>query len=203
MTDRWVLVPPEDFEDEDWELARSRGLFLNGHLGHGDRRFPVIIYEPVRIVLDAERGSRDGPLYEPNVILVPDLTQDAVEQEIAWLERNGHLEWLLELSAEHETEWSLVVPDTFDWDSVHRRGVASASLRHGERTFSVMLCDPDGVASVVGWRAARDTRLAGTSARVVRLYEENMIVLGELTRESVEHAVAELGRSGQFRWLLG
>ncbi|WP_086827949.1 hypothetical protein [Allokutzneria sp. NRRL B-24872] len=182
MTEQWVLVPPENFEDHDWLVAESRGVFLAGHLGHGDRRFPVIVYDRHRLALDAERETVVGLFYEPNLILVPEVTEESVTKELDRLARNGRLDWLLALTAEQETVWSLDLPDALD------RGVISARLRHGERTFPVLLCDPEGAASVAG--------------RDVGPYEENMIVVPELTEETMRRAVEKLGSAGQFRWML-
>ena len=48
-------------------------VFIQPFLENGDRRFPTMICDPCRIIQDACDPS---PFYEPNVILVPEVTRE-------------------------------------------------------------------------------------------------------------------------------
>jgi hypothetical protein len=190
MTDHWVLVPPEDFDRHGWTRAELRGVLLSAHLDHGGRRFPVAVYDPIRIIQDVEAVS--GPFYEPNIVLVPEVTRESAEREIDRLAREEQLDWLLGLTAERETEWTLLVPEDFDWAEAGRHGVAPFQLGHGSRRFPLKFYDLARLAQVVGQGGDHD----------VRFHTKNLVVVREVTRESARRAVEVLGRDGRFRWLL-
>ncbi|MET7279310.1 hypothetical protein ABZS29_13835 [Kribbella sp. NPDC005582] len=91
----WRFVAPDDFDDVDWADVTDRGV-LTGRLVHGDREFPVVVYDPVRIGQDAERGTEgDVVLYEPNVIMVEHLTRESAENAVAHLAKAGSFDWML------------------------------------------------------------------------------------------------------------
>jgi hypothetical protein len=92
----WRLVAPDGFDDLDWSEVESRGLLMGGRLAHGDRTFPVIIYDPVRLSQDAEGETADGALfYEANVIVVENLTRQTAEEAVTRLATAGQFNWLL------------------------------------------------------------------------------------------------------------
>lgn len=73
-----------------------RGLLMGGHLVCGDRRFPVIVYDPIRIAQDAEAETANGGLfYEANVIVVQELTRETAEAAVSRLGGAGFFDWLL------------------------------------------------------------------------------------------------------------
>ncbi len=91
----WRFVAPDDFDEFDWAEVADRGV-LTGRLVHGDREFPVVVYDPVRIGQDAERGTEGGVvLYEANVIMVEHLTRETAEAAVAHLGGAGVFDWLL------------------------------------------------------------------------------------------------------------
>ena len=92
----WRLVAPDGFDELDWFEVESRGLLMGGRLAYGDRTFPVIIYEPVRLSQDAEGETADGALfYEANVIIVGQLTRRTAEEAVTRLGTAGQFDWLL------------------------------------------------------------------------------------------------------------
>jgi hypothetical protein len=92
----WRLAPPDGFDEFDWAEVTDRGVLAGCRLVHGDREFPVVVYDPVRIGQDAERGTEgDVVLYEANVIMVEHLTRESAEDAVARLAEAGSFDWLL------------------------------------------------------------------------------------------------------------
>lgn len=92
----WRLVAPDGFDDLDWTEAESRGLLMGGHLEHGDRRFPVIVYDPYRLTQDIEAETNGGGIfYEANVIAVQNLSRETAEATVSRLAAAGFLDWML------------------------------------------------------------------------------------------------------------
>ncbi len=201
MTGRWTLVTPEDLDDFDWADAEVRGVLLNVFLDHGGRRFPAIVYDPYRIVQDADLVNESAPFYEPNVVLVSEVTKEAVGLEGDRLARRGHLDWLLDLAPAPVSEWSLVVPESTDWTRTSGLGTLSASLGHGEDRFPVTFFDLERLAAAVGWDDLDDL-VHRREPRPVEFSEKNVVVIPVLTEEAVEQAVGELARARAFDWLL-
>jgi hypothetical protein len=92
----WRLAAPDDFDEGDWAQIEDRGVLMGARLVHGDREFPVVVYDPVRIGQDAERGTEDGVvLYEANVIMVEHLTRESAEAAVTYLGNAGSFDWML------------------------------------------------------------------------------------------------------------
>ncbi|QNE18681.1 hypothetical protein F1D05_13135 [Kribbella qitaiheensis] len=92
----WRLVAPDGFDNLDWSEVEDRGLLMGGHLGYGDRTFPVIVYDPDRIAQDAAGETDNGGLfYEANVIVVGELSRATAEAAVTRLGAAGFLDWLL------------------------------------------------------------------------------------------------------------
>ncbi|MFC9693809.1 hypothetical protein ACFTSF_34975 [Kribbella sp. NPDC056951] len=92
----WRLVAPDGFGDYDWFEVENRGLLMGGHLAYGDRTFPVIVYDPVRLAQDAaSETENDGLFYEANVIVVADLNRATAEAAVSRLGGAGVFDWLL------------------------------------------------------------------------------------------------------------
>jgi hypothetical protein len=93
--------------------------------------------------------------------------------------------------------WRLVTPDGFDdldWSEVEDRGLLMGGhLAYGDRTFPVIVYDPD--------RLAQDA--VGETENDGLFYEAKVIAVGELSRATAEEAVSRLGGAGSFDWLLG
>jgi hypothetical protein len=203
VNDRWTLVPPQDFDDADWAEAEVRGVLLHVFLDHDGRRFPTIVYDPFRIVQDADLVNESAPFYEPNVVLVPEVTKESVRRVGDRLAQRGHLNWLLELAAAPGSAWSLIVPESVDWTRISELGTLSASLGYGEQRFPVTFFDLERFASAVGWDDLDDLIHRRKEPRPVEFYEKNFVVIPTLTKEAAEQAVEELARGREFEWLLG
>src|SRR5690349_17949949 len=92
----WRLSAPDDFDEVDWAEIEDRGVLVGARLVHGDREFPVVVYDAVRIGQDAERGTEgDVVLYEPNVVMVEHLTRESAEAAVAHLAKAGSFDWML------------------------------------------------------------------------------------------------------------
>jgi hypothetical protein len=92
----WRLIAPDGFDALDWSEVEDRGVLMGGHLAYGDRTFPVIVYDPVRMAQDAQGETDDGGLfYEANVIIVGELTRDTAEAAVSRLGGAGVFNWLL------------------------------------------------------------------------------------------------------------
>jgi hypothetical protein len=92
----WRFVAPDGFDEFDWAMIESRGVVMGGWLAFGSRRFPVIIYDPVRIAQDAVGETAGGHFfYEGNVIVVENLTRETAEDAVAHLAAAGSFDWLL------------------------------------------------------------------------------------------------------------
>ncbi|MEU4668373.1 hypothetical protein AB0F91_10450 [Amycolatopsis sp. NPDC023774] len=74
MNRRWTLVLPENLDDFAWADVADRGVLLHVALDHAGRRFPAIVDDPYLIVQDADPVNESAPFYEPNVVLVPEVT---------------------------------------------------------------------------------------------------------------------------------
>ena len=97
MSDRWSIALPDDFGDDyDWREAETRGVVLCAEFAHGDRRFPVIFFDPVRLSQSVESELTTYTLcYEPNVIVVPTLNRESAERAVAQHAQHGQLDWML------------------------------------------------------------------------------------------------------------
>ncbi|GAA0614417.1 hypothetical protein GCM10009534_56470 [Kribbella sandramycini] len=92
----WRLEPIELFESSDWDMLESRGILMGVQLVHGDRSFPVVLYDHVRIAQDAEVETLSpDPYYEANVIIVRNLTKETAEAAVARLGELGAFDWML------------------------------------------------------------------------------------------------------------
>ncbi len=92
----WRLVTPDGFDKFDWSEVEDRGLLMGGHLAYGDRAFPVIVYDPVRLAQDAAGETENGGLfYEANVIVVAELNRTTAEAAVSRLGGAGVFDWLL------------------------------------------------------------------------------------------------------------
>jgi hypothetical protein len=174
-------------------------VLLHALLDHGGRRFETIVYDPFRIVQDADLVNESAPFYEPNVVLVPEVSKESVEG--AWLLRQRHLDWLLDLAPATGSTWSLVVPESTDWARTTERGTLSATLAYGDRQFPVTFFDLERLAAAVGWDDLDDL-IHRRDPRPVEFYEPNFIVIPSLTKEATEQAVENLAHRRQFDWLV-
>lgn len=84
LTNATFHFPPDFDERAEWEMS-SKGYLTGGEVELTDgRRYPVTFYDPVRIAQDVEAsGSYGVPmLAEPGLVVVPEVTREAIERTI-------------------------------------------------------------------------------------------------------------------------
>ncbi|WP_290057637.1 hypothetical protein [Amycolatopsis solani] len=177
----WELRTPAGFDRLDWAEASSRGVVLHAQLAFGDRRFPMMLFDPTRIVQVAE----DELYYDVNVVVVPEVTREAAEEEIARLAAEGRFDWLLSLATAPAGEWSL----------------SDGDLRCGDRRFPLRVYSPEELAVALGWADLETTHWFGNHPRPTRFYAENLLVLPSSEPDSVAEAVSRLAADGFLDWL--
>jgi hypothetical protein len=100
------LVFACDFsEREAWE-AQSRG-----YLSHvlvevgGDRLYPVIFYDAVRLQQDLEESARHGRPFvaDPGMIVLQEVTRPAMEKAVQRLHAEGYFDYFVPLDRERLT----------------------------------------------------------------------------------------------------
>ncbi|WP_439377065.1 hypothetical protein [Amycolatopsis lexingtonensis] len=180
---KWELVTQEGFDRPDWLLAADRGVVLHAHLAYGDRRFPMMLFDPTRIVQVVEDEPR---YYDMNVVVVPEITREAAEEEIGRLAAEGRFDWLLTLAPGEAGAWS----------------VSDGGLAFGDRRFALRVYSPEELAVALGWADLETTHWFGNRPRPTRFYAENLLVLPSSDPVSVREAVAGLAADGSLAWLL-
>jgi len=76
--------PPEFDDRAEYEMA------LKGHLGGGQveladgRRFPLFLFDPVRLSQESESAAGDGDpvVAEPGMVVIPDVTRENILRAI-------------------------------------------------------------------------------------------------------------------------
>ncbi|MEV6607336.1 hypothetical protein [Kutzneria sp. NPDC051319] len=197
MRGKWTLTTRDTVDDRDWDLIAKRGALWHVFLENGGRRFPTSLYDPYRTVQDA---SYPPPFYEPNFILVPEVTRAAAHGAVEWLARDKHIDWLLDLAVDPpQSTWSLDVAAATDRTDID---TLDAWLVYGELRFPVTFYDLEGIAVAVGWNDVDQFDAAREKPRPVTFYAHNLIVLPEVTEEAAAQMVDDLARRGEFDWLL-
>ncbi len=96
-TEPAVLVLPEDYDERSAYETPSRG-YLEGAtvlLADGSR-YSVYFYDPVRLGQDLEECAKIGRpfLAEPNMIVLPEVTEPAMRTAVEQLARQGYFQQL-------------------------------------------------------------------------------------------------------------
>jgi hypothetical protein len=92
----WVLVHQQEPDRFDWAEYNLGGVLV-AEVEKDGRRFPVIFYEPTRLGQSVAMGTEgDKPYYEPNLIVVPEITQAIVEAAVEQLGQERFFDWMLE-----------------------------------------------------------------------------------------------------------
>ena len=96
-TEPAVLVLPEDYDERRAYETPLRG-YLEGatvRLADGSR-YPVFFYDPVRLGQDLEEYAKLGRpfLAEPNLIVLPEVTEEAMRAAVEALARQGFFQQL-------------------------------------------------------------------------------------------------------------
>jgi hypothetical protein len=101
------LVFVREFSEADAAEARDRG-----YLSHvlvevdGQRLYPVVFYDPVRLQQDLEVSARHGRAFvaDPGMIVLPDITLEAMQAAVQSLCQDGFFEYLIPVSRERLSE---------------------------------------------------------------------------------------------------
>lgn len=109
-----------EFSERDAEEARARG-----YLSHvvvqfdGDRLYPVLFYDPVRLQQDLEEDAKFGHPFiaEPGMIIVPEVTREAMTYAVEHLAQEGFFEHLRPVTPE-----DLASSNPYQWPPQLRGG---------------------------------------------------------------------------------
>jgi hypothetical protein len=101
------LVFNREFSEQDACEARDRG-----YLSHvlvevdGHRLYPVFFYDPIRLQQDLETGAKNGRAFvaDPGMILLPDITIEAMQEAVQQLCQEGYFDHLVGVSRERLAE---------------------------------------------------------------------------------------------------
>jgi hypothetical protein len=101
------LVFVHDFSERDAIEAQDRG-YLSHVLAEidGVRLYPVVFYDPVRLQQDLEEMSGHGRAFvcEPGLIVLPDVTLEAMQAAVQRLAQEGFFDYMVPLSRERLRE---------------------------------------------------------------------------------------------------
>jgi hypothetical protein len=85
------LILPPDFEDYAWEVE-SKGVFWDVHINYEGQQYAVTFYEPVRLAQDAAEQLNEGkPFFEQNIIVIKEVTKEAMELAVSELVKDGKI----------------------------------------------------------------------------------------------------------------
>ncbi len=79
---------PADFDDRAEFEMTPKGYLTGGSVELQDgRRYPVTFYDPVRLAQDVEASGTNGVpmLAEPGLVVIPEVTREAIERTITEL----------------------------------------------------------------------------------------------------------------------
>lgn len=101
------LVFVRDFSEREAAEARDRG-----YLSHvlveidGSRLYPVVFYDPVRLQQDVDESARHGRPFvaDPGMIVLPDVTIEAMQQAVQQLCQEGYFDYLAAIDRERLSE---------------------------------------------------------------------------------------------------
>jgi hypothetical protein len=97
------LVFAQGFSEQIIFEAQSRG-YLSHVMAEldGNRFFAIFFYDPIRLQQDLhESAKHDRPfIADPGMIVLPELTLDAMQSAVQRLCQEGYFDHLVELSAE-------------------------------------------------------------------------------------------------------
>jgi hypothetical protein len=110
----------KEFTDLDAYEAQVRGYLSHVFVELDEGLlYPVFFYDPVRLQQDLEEGGKHGRPYigDPGMIVVPEITLEAMRNTIEQLAEEGFFEHLTSVTKE-----DLVSGDTYRWPpQVHRK----------------------------------------------------------------------------------
>ena len=91
-----IIYPPGLDERSGWEMT-AKGYLENVEVRFDDgSRFRVCFYDPVRLAQDLQRMAELGSPYfaEPGLIVIPEVTKDAVRQAVLGAAENDFFDIL-------------------------------------------------------------------------------------------------------------
>lgn len=97
------LVFVNEFKDREAKEARDRGYLSHVLIEVDGNLYPVFFYDSTRLQQDLEMSAKNGRPFiaDPGMIILPDLTIDAMQQAAQRLYEEGFFGHLLSVSREH------------------------------------------------------------------------------------------------------
>jgi hypothetical protein len=96
-----VLVLPVDYDEQSAFETPSRGYLSGASVRFADgRSYAVFFIDPVRLQQDLEGEAKWGRPYfaEPNLIVLPEVTEQAMRTAVEELAKNGFFQHLKPLT---------------------------------------------------------------------------------------------------------
>jgi hypothetical protein len=91
-TSRFTFHFPPDFDERAEFEMPSKGYLEGGHVELEGRRYPVTIYDPVRLSQELSLAAENGNpvIAAAGLIVIPDVTREAIQHAIEELVRQGY-----------------------------------------------------------------------------------------------------------------
>lgn len=86
---------PEDFDTYEWEVE-AKGWFSEARLNAFGKEYQLNFYDPVRLAQEiASEHERGAVFYEPNLVVVKEVTRAAMEEAVDRLVSSGRVRSLV------------------------------------------------------------------------------------------------------------
>jgi hypothetical protein len=126
-----------EFSDQEAFEAQGRGYLSHVlvQLGEG-RLYPLFFYDAIRLQQDLEESAKHGRPFiaDPGMIVLQEITLDAMKQAVEQLNGEGFFDHLAPL-----TEDDLVAANTYSWPPQRRQvesGTTTSPRRSGKNVRS-------------------------------------------------------------------
>ena len=81
----YEIIFPNDFADYEFEYE-AKGYLAGAKLVFGEREAELVIYDPVRLAQEiSDEVDRVGYLVCPNLLVVPEVTGEAISKAVEYL----------------------------------------------------------------------------------------------------------------------
>jgi hypothetical protein len=82
---------PPDFDDRAEFEMPSKGYLTGGEVEVAGERYPVTFFDPVRLAQDLELSAGHGAavVAEPGLVVIPEVTPEAIQSAVEELIRQG------------------------------------------------------------------------------------------------------------------
>jgi hypothetical protein len=124
-----------EFSDQEAFEAQGRGYLSHVlvQLGEG-RLYPLFFYDAIRLQQDLEESAKHGRPFvaDPGMIVLPEITLDAMKQAVEQLSGEGFFDHLTPL-----TEDDLVAADAFAWPPQRRQVKSGTTARSRKSSKNV------------------------------------------------------------------